>query len=820
MPARVLAAIVWLVLGTAGPVAATTPLAAKNGEPWDIQDTSAWATDSGAIATGGPSFPFNGFGYLKVRVLGAQGQVLVPTTPLRGFGLAHDGGERFFSITPVMAGRVAVSRSIFAAPTSDTLRYFDAFTSFATEAVTVEVAWGGACGAYEEGGRVSVAATGNGNRTLEPDDAFVTVMQNAQGVADPAAGPSGHGPSAHVLGGPLSQALVGFGDMYADPFENPYPGFDPAHIGYVYRLRLRPGETRALVTFVVKGRTEWYDPRGGFPVRKDALIARYFPKPVADPRILPAGSEIAAVTDVARQLAHAPDLTGLTPRQREQIANWPPPAALPPFPVSEKSVADLRAALEQGVLTSEDLVRDFLARIAAYDRSGPRFQAFLALNPRAIAVARERDAERAAGSVRGAFHGIPVAFKDNIDATDLPTTGGSRALAERVPRLDSAVVERLRAAGAIVLGKTNLDEFPFGDFGISTLGGRIGNAYDATLSTAGSSGGSAVAVAANLVPLAFGTDTCNSLSNPSGFASLATIRTTRGLTSRAGVMPLNPWNDAVGPMARSVGDLARTLDVVTGSDTADPATREADERKPVTFVAALDAQRLKGARLGLLRQRFVGVTGEREAEGRMEGVARELQAAGATLVEVQVPELDALYEKNVIRNPVALFDAWTAYLNRGLRPDEKALTLEDLLASGKLAPESASTFKTAVEAKKTTKDPAELQARFVRGREAFRDVFVRLLDAEHLDALVYPANQARPSTHEGGQERYGFEPGTCEESATTGLPQVTVPAGFLGGLFPVGVSFLGRPFQDARLLSLAFSYEQATHHRRPPPLAP
>ena len=483
-------------------------------------------------------------------------------------------------------------------------------------------------------------------------------------------------------------------------------------------------------------------------------------------------------------------------------------------------MADLRVALEVGVLSSEDLVADYLARIAAYDRSGPRFRAFLSLNPRVLALARERDAERARGSVRGTFHGLPVAFKDNIDTTDLPTTGGSLALADRVPRLDSAVAARLRAAGAIVLGKTNLDEFPFGDFGVSTLGGRIGNAYDPTLSTAGSSGGSAVAVAANLVPLAFGTDTCNSLSNPSGFASLATIRTTRGLTSRAGVMPLNPWNDAVGPMARSVGDLARALDVVTGGDDADPATREADERKPVSFAAALEEKRLRGARLGLLRQRFVGVTGEGEAAERMEAVAGELKAAGAVLVDVQIPDLDALYERNVIRNPVALADAWEAYLGRGLRPQEKAITLDDLLDSGRLAPESTALFQAALQAKRSTADPAPLHARFVKGREAFRDVFVRLLDAERLDALVYPANQARPSTHEGGQVRYGVEPGTCEESAVTGLPQVTVPAGFMGGRYPVGVSFLGRPWQDARLLGLAYSYEQATRHRRPPPLAP
>ena len=811
------ALLVALNLLFALPASPATPLRSANGEVWDIQDTSPWAQDSGGIATGGPSLPFNGFGYLKVRVLGPRGLVLVPTTYLHGFGLHYDGDERFDSITPVMAGDVAVSRALFAPKTTDYLRYLDAFTSFAREERVVEVAWGGACGAYEDGGRVVVAATSNGNRTLEPTDASVTVMQGGAGLADPMKGPSAYGPSAHVVG--VSSLLSRFGDMYGDPFTDSYPGFDPAHIAYVFRLRLAPGEVRAILTFVVKGRAEGFDPRGGIPVPlKDTLVARYFSPPAANPALLPAGSEIAYVTEAAHKLVAAPDLTGLTPRERAQIANWPAGAVVAPFSVVEASVASLRQALEKGLVTSEDLVRSYLARIAAYDRSGPIFRSFLSLNPNAVKVARERDRERAAGQLRGSFHGLPVAFKDNIDATDLPTTGGSRALADRVPRVDSAMVARMRGAGAIVFGKTNLDEFPFGDFGVSTLGGRIGNAFDPTLGTAGSSGGSAVAVSANLITLAFGTDTCNSLSNPSGFASLATIRTTRGLTSRAGVMPLNPWNDAVGPMTRSVADLAAVLDVVAGPDPDDAATSGTEPKSAGAFAAGLDRSALRGARLGLLRQRFLGVTQEREAKERLEIVARDLRAQGATVVDVAIPDFDALYQRHVLRNPAALVPAWDAYLSRGAQVGEKSLTVLDLLASGRLAPESASTFKTAVESMTTA--PADLAARFRVGREAFRDVFVRLLDRERLDALVYPANQARPSTHEGGEIRYGFEPGTCEESATTGLPQVTVPAGFLGGRYPVGVSLLGRLGQDGRLLGLAFAYEQATHHHRPSPLAP
>src|SRR6185295_12976871 len=289
------------------------------------------------------------------------------------------------------------------------------------------------------------------------------------------------------------------------------------------------------------------------------------------------GSEIARVTAIARRLVDAPDLRGLTARQRSQVANWTIPslAAQPSFSVFEKTVEQLQDALTRGVTTSEDMVREYLSRLTRFDRNGPSLRAMLALNPRVVADARASDAERAVGRVRGAFHGVPVAYKDNIDVQGLPTTGGSRALVDHMPRLDSRMAAAMRAAGAVVVGKANLDEFPFGDFGISSVAGTIGNAFDPSLSTAGSSGGSATLVATSLAALGFGTDTCNSLSNPSGFASLATIRTTRGLTSRAGVMPLNTYNDAVGPMAKSVREVALVLDTVAGADPEDPATREA-----------------------------------------------------------------------------------------------------------------------------------------------------------------------------------------------------------------------------------------------------
>ncbi len=819
--ARAVAAAAIAAVALTLQVNAVTHVPSADGQFWDVQDTSWWSQDSGGIATGGRAYPFNGFGYLKLQVRDAGGSLLVRNRYLAGFGLSYDGAARFDSITPLLEGGIVVSRALFAPKDTDYLRYFDSYTNVTAEPRVVEVAWGGAAGAFGDGGQTAIATTASGDRRVEPGDAFVTVMQNARGVEDPMQGPSGHGPSAHVLGSSNKDVLVAAGDMYADPFTDPWPGYDPAHIGYVFRFTVKPGETVALVTFVVKGLSEVYDPRGGFPVPvKNAMIAEQY-EPVysgPSPKIPPAGSEIARVTAIAKRLVAEPDFRGLTPRERAEVVNWPAPAAAAPpaFSVFEKTVDELQGAMTRGEATSEDLVREYLTRLATYDRHGPRFRAMLAINPRAIADARALDAERAAGRVRGPFHGVPIAFKDNIDVLGLPTTGGSKALADHRPRLDSRMAAGMRRAGAVVLGKTNLDEFPFGDFGISTLGGTIGNAYDPSLSTAGSSGGSAVSVSTSLVALAFGTDTCNSLSNPASFASLATIRTTRGLTSRAGVMPLNSYNDAVGPIAKSVRELAEVLDQVAGSDPEDPVTRDADAHVTGSFTTALDAASLKGARIGALRQRFVGVTLETEPAALMERAIAELKAAGATVVDVEIPNLDEAYREARGSAPGSLKAGWEAYLSRGAAPGEKVITIEELLASGKLAPGSARRFRAALEPAPQGAALDEAVRAFVARREAFRDVFVRAMDAQRLDALVYPANLARPHTHEGGLERYYGEPGTCEESAMTGLPQVTVPAGFMGGRYPLGMSLLGRPWTDRRLLGLAYAYEQATHHRRPP----
>ena len=810
-----------LVAVLAHQTGAVTRLPSADGQYWDIQDTSAWSQDSGGIATGGGANPFNGFGYLKVRVRSVAGSVLAAPQYLTGFGLAYDGRERFDSITPALHGDIIVARSLFAPRDADYLRYVDTYTNTASRARIVDVAWGGAAGAFEDGGRVAVAASSDGNRTIDLTDTFVTVMQNATRAADPARGPSGHGPSAHVLGTHAAGLLTSVGDMYTDPFANRWPGYDPAHLAYVFTLTVKPGETAALMTFVVKGLSEVYDPRGGFPIAlRDALVAPKHAAPYTGeaPKIPAPGSEIARVTSIARALVSTPDVRGLTARQRGQIVNWrvstgPPPA---PFTVVEQTAPQIQDALSRGQTTTEDVVREYLARLSRFDRHGPMLRSMLALNPAAIADARARDAERAAGTVRGPMHGIPVIFKDNIDVLGLPTTGGSRALIDHRPRLDARVAAGMRQAGAVMLGKANLDEFPFGDFGISTVGGTIGNAFDPSLSTSGSSGGTATAVARSLATLGFGTDTCNSLSNPASFATLATIRTTRGLTSRAGVMPLNTFQDAVGPIAKSIRELALVLDAVTGPDPEDDATAASAAHRGDSFAAALEATALKGARIGVVRQLAVGVTGEREAAETLDVVVKEMRAAGATVVDVAIADLDARYVKARGSAPGSLKAGWTSYLTRGAAAGDPVLTIDALLASGKLAPVSARRLRDALQPVPDGDALAAATAAFYANRDQFRALFVDAMDQQHLDALLYPANLARPNTHEGGLERYGEEPGTCQESAMTGLPQVTVPAGFLGNRYPFGVSLLGRLWADRRVLALAYAYEQATHHRRVP----
>ncbi len=477
--------------------------------------------------------------------------------------------------------------------------------------------------------------------------------------------------------------------------------------------------------------------------------------------------------------------------------------------VFEGGIRDLQAALAAGRVTSAQLVDAYLARIDAYDRNPPFLHAILRVNPNARAEAARLDAERAAGHVRGPLHGIPVILKDNYDTADMPTSDGSVAMAGVVPPSDAFQVKKLREAGAVILAKANMHEYARGITTISSLGGQTLNPYDPTRLPGGSSGGSAVAEAASFAALAWGSDTCGSIRIPSAFNDLFGLRPTKGLSSIAGIIPLSHTQDVGGPLARTATDLAIGLDATVGPDPNDPATRILAGRPVPRFAASLDAGSLRGKRLGVLTSYFGAEPEDREAGRLVHAAIDEMKAAGAEVVDVAIPGLDSLVDNAGVINYEFRSDI-EAYLAR--MPDAPVRTHHALLADG--------LFHVALEPRLETTDTVEIDGNAayhaaLARRDSARALVLQTMDARGLDAIVYPTEN-RPPAHLDEPQRGS----TCSLSAVTGLPALSMPAGFTADGLPLGVELLGRPLADTLLLSMAYAYEQATHPRRAPDFTP
>jgi len=487
----------------------------------------------------------------------------------------------------------------------------------------------------------------------------------------------------------------------------------------------------------------------------------------------------------------------------------PPRAGGPRFDVMEKSVRELGVAQADGAVTAVELVAAYLDRIEAYDQRGPALNAMIAINPRAAAAAARLDAERAAGNVRGPLHGIPVVVKDNYDTADLPTTAGTLGLATSTPPDDAAQVRRLREAGAIVLGKTNMHELARGITTVASFGGQTRNPYDPTRNPGGSSGGTGAAVAASFGAFGMGSDTCGSIRIPAAHHALVGLRGTRGLASGDGIVPLSTTQDIGGPLARTVRDLAYALDATVGFDPADETTRLGAGNVPETYLAALDARGLAGARLGLAPALLDEGDAGRPVRDVIERAVGDLERLGATVVTVEEPDLAALTQDASVIGQEFRFDL-DAYL--AATPGAHVRSLADFVSAGlyHAVLEGGLARALAVE----TLDTEEYRARLAR-RDEIRDALAALLDERELDALIYPTirRTARPV----GEPQPGSN---CALSATSGLPAITVPAGFAADGMPVGVELLGRAWSEPRLLGLAFAYEQGARNRRPPDFTP
>ncbi|MBC6459034.1 amidase [Actinomadura sp. HBU206391] len=504
-----------------------------------------------------------------------------------------------------------------------------------------------------------------------------------------------------------------------------------------------------------------------------------------------------------------------------------PPAAdaSPHRPSAPPQVAglgldELRVLLKHRRLTSVQLVREYLRRIEAYDHAygdQPGLSAVIAVNQRAQAEAARLDAERRAGRIRGPLHGIPIVVKDNFDTADMPTTSGSVALRDLRPRDDAEQVRRLRAAGAIVLAKTNMHEFAMNIYTISSLGGQTRNPYDQTRHPGGSSGGTGAAVGAGFAPAGMGTDTCGSIRIPAAHNNLVGLRPTLGLSSRDGVAPLAGTQDTAGPLATSVRDVALILDATVGHDPKDPVTRESIGRIPRSYLPALRGNALRGKRIGIFTDYFGASAEEQPTTDLVRAAADDMVRQGARTVELgpQPELLAAAAGANRVRDEFERdLNAYLAAARgrpselAGLEPPYDEITLADIATSGQVTPTVLSTLKAWVGSPALPNDAYDEK---LRQRGILQDGLKALMRDHDLDALLYPSI-TRPATTVGTTQPYA----NCRLAGYSGFPALSVPAGFTADGLPVGVELLGLPYSEPGLLGMGHAYEQATGHRRLP----
>ncbi len=504
------------------------------------------------------------------------------------------------------------------------------------------------------------------------------------------------------------------------------------------------------------------------------------------------------------------------------------PAASPrpePFELEEVTVAQLQDGMRSGRFTARSIAEAYLARIAALDRAGPTLRQVLETNPDALSIADAMDAERRAGRVRGPLHGVPVLLKDNIDTADrMMTAAGSLALVGTPAPRDAFVAARLREAGAVILGKTNLSEWAnfrstHSSSGWSGRGGQGRNPYALDRSTSGSSSGSAAAVAANFTTLAVGTETDGSIVSPSGACSIVGIKPTLGLVSRAGIIPIAHSQDTAGPMGRTVADAAALLGVLAGPDPRDRATAAAAGR-PTDYTRFLDPSGLRGARIGVPRKKFFGYDPHTDRVG--EDAIRAMRDAGAIIVDnADIPHAGE-YDEGEFE--VLLYE-FKADLNEYLASrgaTSQVRTLADVIAFNERNRDREMPYFgqeiMEMAQKKGPLSEAKYRTALARNRRLAGPEGIDAVMRQHrLDALVAPTgNPPWAIDLVVGDHFLGA---SSTPAAVAGYPSIAVPAGYVFGL-PVGISFIGGAWSEPALVKLAFSFEQATRHRRPPRFLP
>jgi amidase len=489
--------------------------------------------------------------------------------------------------------------------------------------------------------------------------------------------------------------------------------------------------------------------------------------------------------------------------------------------VVELSATQARALMAKGALTSRALTQAYLDRIAAIDDAGPTLNAVIELNPQALAEADARDAERRAGRARGPLHGLPILIKDNVDVAGMVNSAGSLALADNRPARDAFAVVRLRAAGAVILGKTNLSEWANfrgarSTSGWSSRGGQTKNPYVLDRNPCGSSSGTGVAVAASLAAIGVGTETSGSIICPSAINGVVGLKPTPGLVSRQGIIPISVTYDTAGPMARTVADAALLLTAIAAPDPADPLGPAAAGRQAADYTAFLRADAVKGKRFGVARQ-SMGYNADVDAV--MERSIAALKAAGAVVEDVTIPTLGKWGPAFMEVLAYEFKDGINAYLKAAGSPHGSLAALIAWNSAHKdtVMPHFGQERMEAAEKKGPLTEEAYLKARAEAKRLAGPEGLLAVIEEKKLDAVIAPSTgPAWPTNYATGDR---FAGAGYVIAAVAGTPSLTVPMGESQGL-PLGLTFMGPAWSEGALLGFGHAFEQATRARKPPAFTP
>ncbi len=503
----------------------------------------------------------------------------------------------------------------------------------------------------------------------------------------------------------------------------------------------------------------------------------------------------------------------------------PKPAPAPPFELEEVTIAQLQDGIKSGKYTARSLAEEYLARIDALDKHGPTVNSVIEVNPDAVDIAEKLDRERKEKGARGAMHGIPILIKDNIDTADkMATTAGSLALVGAKPHKDAFIVQRLRAAGAVILGKTNLSEWAnfrstHSTSGWSGRGGLTKNPYALDRNPCGSSSGSGAAASANFCAAAIGTETDGSIVCPSSSNGLAGIKPTVGLTSRSGIIPISHSQDGAGPMARTVADAAAVLGAMTGVDPEDGVTASSEGKSLTDYTRFLDPGGLRGMRIGVVRK-YLGFSDE--VDQLLESAIDVMRQQGATIVDPVVIETHGKFDDSEFLAFQYEFKAdLNAYLAR-LGPGAPVHSLKEIIEFNeknreKEMPYFGQDIFLKAEAKGPLTEKEYLDAVEKNHKLARTEGIDATMDKSKLDALIGPTGGPAWLTDLITGDHFGG--GSSSAAAVAGYPSISVPAGYVHGL-PIGISFFGRAWSEPILIKIAFAYEQATKHRKPPRFLP